>query len=104
VVILSLCAHHDLGDLPNGLVTELGPLVQRIERAIVGLGDIGRVHVGRWGDGGARFHVWFFGRPARLPQTVGSFAALWDDILAPVPEPIWRTTLDELSRRLAVAS
>ena len=83
------------------LLTELGPLVQRVERAITSLGEIGRVHVCRQGDGSAHFHVWFMARPARLPQTVGSFAAIWDHILPPVPEPIWRETLTELGRRLA---
>jgi diadenosine tetraphosphate (Ap4A) HIT family hydrolase len=101
VVILYSIAHHDLGDLPMELLTELGPLIQRIERAITGLGEIGRVHVGRWGDGSAHFHMWFFGRPARLPQTVGSFAMIWDDILPPVSEPTWRATLTELGQRLA---
>lgn len=100
VVILSSRAHHDLGDLPMDLLTELGPLVQRVERAITSLGEIGRVHVCRWGDGSAHFHVWFMARPARLPRTVGSFAAIWDHILPPVPEPIWRETLTELGRRL----
>jgi len=100
-VILYSIAHHDLGDLPMELLTELGPLIQRIERTITGLGEIGRVHVGRWGDGSAHFHMWFFGRPARLPQTVGSFAMIWDDILPPVSEPTWRATLTELGQRLA---
>ena len=66
----------------------------RIERAIVtALPDIGRVHVCRWGDGSAHFHMWFMARPARLPQLVGSFAAIWDDILPPLPEEIWSTNL-----------
>ncbi|HET6920656.1 MAG TPA: hypothetical protein VFI46_14495 [Jiangellaceae bacterium] len=101
VVILYPRAHHDLGDLPMDLLTELGPLMQRIERAITSLGEIGRVHACRWGDGSAHFHVWFVARPARLPQTVGGFAMVWDDILPPVPERIWRESLTELGRRLA---
>ena len=93
IVILQPRAHHDLGDLPPDLATELGPLIVRVERAIVSIGEIGRVHVGRWGDGSAHLHLWFLARPARLPQTVGSFAAIWDDILPPTPEPIWRANL-----------
>jgi diadenosine tetraphosphate (Ap4A) HIT family hydrolase len=103
VAILYPRAHHDLGDLPMDLLTEFGPLVQRIERAIVSLGEIGRVHVCRWGDGSAHFHVWFMARPARLPQTVGTFAAIWDDILPPVPAQIWQETLVELGGRLAAS-
>ncbi len=93
VVILQPRAHHDLGDLPTQLAAELGPLIVRVERAVASVGEIGRVHVGRWGDGSAHLHFWFLARPARLPQTVGSFAAIWDDILPPTPEPIWRANL-----------
>jgi diadenosine tetraphosphate (Ap4A) HIT family hydrolase len=80
----------DPGDLPDELAAELGVLQARIERAIRGLGNIGRVHVCRWGDGGEHLHWWFIARPARIPQLVGSFVAIWDDILPPVPEEIWR--------------
>ena len=99
-MILSSRAHHDLGDLPLDLLTELGPLVQRVERAITSLGEIGRVCVSM-GRRERALHVWFMARPARLPQTVGSFAAIWDHILPPVPEPIWRETLTARGRRLA---
>ena len=33
-------------------------------------------------------------RPARVPQLIGSFAAIWDDILPPLPEEVWRANLD----------
>ncbi len=70
------------GDLPDELAAELGVLLARIERAIRSIGEIGRVHVCRWGDGGEHLHWWFMARPARTPQLIGSFAAIWDDILA----------------------
>ena len=94
-------ALHDLGDLPMDPLIDFGPLAQRIERAITDLGEVGRVHVCRWSDGSAHLQVWFMGRPARLPQTVGGFAMIWDDILPPVPEQVWRETLTELGPRLA---
>lgn len=100
IVILQPRAHHDLGDLPPDLAAELGPLIVRIERAVAAVGEIGRVHVGRWGDGSAHLHFWFMARPARLPQTVGSFAAIWDDILPPTPEPIWRANLAAVAAAL----
>ena len=83
----------DPGDLPEELAAELGVLLGRIERAIRELGDIGRVHVCRWGDGSEHLHWWFLARPARMPQLVGSFAAIWDDVLPPVPEKIWRDNI-----------
>jgi hypothetical protein len=33
-------------------------------------------------------------RPARIPQLIGSFAAIWDDILPPVPEDVWRADVE----------
>jgi hypothetical protein len=39
--------HHDLIDLPPDLSAELGPMLQRVERAILDLGGIARVHVNR---------------------------------------------------------
>jgi diadenosine tetraphosphate (Ap4A) HIT family hydrolase len=82
------------GDLPEELAAELGILLGRIERAIRSIGEIGRVHVCRWGDGGEHLHWWFMARPTRTPQLIGSFAAIWDDILPPVPEEIWRANVD----------
>ena len=99
IVILYPRAHHDLDNLPDELARELGPMVQRVERAVRSVGEIGRVHVCRWGDGSEHLHWWFMARPARVPQLVGSFAAIWDDILPPTPEPVWRENL----RRVAAA-
>ena len=81
------------GDLPMELAAELGVLLARVERAVRAVGEIGRVHVCRWGDGGEHLHWWFMGRPARLPQLIGSFAAIWDDVLPPTPEGVWRENL-----------
>lgn len=81
------------GELPDELAAELGLMIARVERAIRSIGEIGRVHVCRWGDGGEHLHWWFMARPARLPQLIGSFAAIWADILQPTPEPIWRANV-----------
>jgi hypothetical protein len=29
-------------------------------------------------------------RPSRLPQLYGSFVAIWEDVLAPLPDDVWR--------------
>ena len=101
IVILQPRAHHDLGHLPPELTAELGPLIVRVERAVFSVGEIGRVHVGRWGDGSAHLHYWFIARPARMPQLRTSFAAIWDDILPPLPEELWRTNLAAVAHVLA---
>ena len=95
VVMLEPRAHFgEPGDLPDVLAAELGVLLARTERAIRSIGDIGRVHVCRWGDGGEHLHWWFMARPARTPQLIGSFAAIWDDILPPLPDEVWRANVD----------
>jgi diadenosine tetraphosphate (Ap4A) HIT family hydrolase len=101
IVILQPRAHTDLGDLPADLAVELGPLIVRVERAVAAVGEIGRVHVGRWGDGSAHLHFWFIARPAGMPQLRTSFAAIWDDILPPLPEELWRENLALVARALA---
>jgi diadenosine tetraphosphate (Ap4A) HIT family hydrolase len=104
VLILEPRLHADLHELPHELQLELGPLTVRIERAVAAIEGIARVHIGRWGEGSEHFHLWFMGRPARLPQLASSFAAIWDDILPPLPEDLWRENLDAVRRGLERAS
>jgi diadenosine tetraphosphate (Ap4A) HIT family hydrolase len=69
VVMLEPRAHFaEPGDLPDVLAAELGVLLARTERAIRSIGDIGRVHLYRWGDGGAHFHVWLLPRPLGMVE------------------------------------
>jgi diadenosine tetraphosphate (Ap4A) HIT family hydrolase len=101
VLILEPRAHYaEPGDLPDDLAAELGVLLARIERAVREVEHIGRVHVCRWGDGSEHLHWWFMARPARIPQLVGSFAAIWDDIFPPLPDDVWRANLDVVVRAL----
>ena len=56
-------------DLPRAARRRLRPRRRaRVERAILALGDVGRVHLYRWGDGGAHFHVWFLPRPLGMAR------------------------------------
>ena len=71
-------------------------MLARAERAVRGIGEIGRVHVCRWGDGSEHLHWWLIARPARLPQVLGSLCELWDEVLPPTPEEIWRDNLDRV--------
>ncbi|MFD0021652.1 hypothetical protein [Streptomyces sp. NPDC058382] len=85
VVMLQPRAHHDLSDLPIERAAELGPLLQRAERAVLTLEGVARVHLNRWGDGSAHLHVWIFARPAGMMQMRGTFLPLWEELLPPVP-------------------
>ena len=100
VLILEPKEHYDIETLPPELAAELGPLMQRVERAVRAAGEIGRVHIGRWGEGSEHLHLWFFGRPAQMRQLSDSFAAIWDDVLPPVPEEIWRESVEAAAAAL----
>src|SRR5882757_10453906 len=93
VLILESRSHLDLGDLTTLLAAELGVMTVRLERAIRSLDGVERVHVNRWGDGAAHMHVWFLGRPTGYVQLRGSFLSMWDDILEPISEDLWRENL-----------
>lgn len=101
VAVLAPRAHHDLDDLPAELARELGPMIQRVSRAIGRLDAVGRVHVNRWGDGSHHVHVWFLARPKGMWQMRGAMLAIWDDLLPPVPEPEWMATRRAVAASLA---
>jgi diadenosine tetraphosphate (Ap4A) HIT family hydrolase len=95
VVLLEPREHFSApGDLPEELAAELGVLIRRIELAVRGVDGVGLVHVLRYGEGSDHLHIWFMARPARLEQFRSSFAAIWDDVLPPTPESIWRENLE----------
>lgn len=102
VVMLESREHHgDPGELSDEVAADLGVMLARVERAVRSVGEIGRVHICRYGDGSEHMHWWFFARPARVLQLRGSFAAIWDDILPPLPEDVWRANLEVVVEEMA---
>jgi diadenosine tetraphosphate (Ap4A) HIT family hydrolase len=99
-VWLASRAHVDsFVDLPDELAADFGGLVARVERAILSLGDVGRVHLYRWGDGGAHFHVWLMPRPLGMLEASGMMLPLWEDVLPNLPDE----DLAAAARRVAAA-
>jgi diadenosine tetraphosphate (Ap4A) HIT family hydrolase len=86
-------------DLPEHLAADFGRVVARAERAILSLGDVGRVHLYRWGDGGAHFHVWLIPRPLGMLEATGMHLPVWEDVLPNVPDQ----ELAEAAARVAAA-
>jgi diadenosine tetraphosphate (Ap4A) HIT family hydrolase len=86
-------------DLSVEAAAEFGPLIARVEQAILGLGGVGRVHLYRWGDGGAHFHVWMLPRPLGMLQATGAMLPIWEDVLPNVPDE----ALAEAARKVAAA-
>lgn len=98
-VLLEPRAHFDgPADLPEDVARDLGVMLGRVERAVLSVGEIARVHIGRWGEGAAHMHWWFFARPAGFPQLASSMAEIWEDVLPPTPDDIWQ---DNLARVVA---
>ena len=86
-------------DLSPEAAAAFGPTVASVEAAILGLGDVGRVHLYRWGDGGAHFHVWLIPRPLGMLQASGAMLPLWEDVLPKVSDE----ELAEAAGRIAAA-
>ena len=99
-VWLASRAHVDsFADLPEDAAADFGTVAARVERAILGLGGIARVHLYRWGDGGAHFHVWFLPRPLGMLDASGMMLPLWEDVLPKVSDE----ELAEAARRVGLA-
>jgi hypothetical protein len=101
VLILEPRLHVDgPAGLPDDLARAQGILLGRVERAVLSVGEIGRVHIGRWGEGAAHLHWWFIGRPAGLPQLASSMAEIWDEVLPPTPDEIWRDNVARVAEAM----
>jgi diadenosine tetraphosphate (Ap4A) HIT family hydrolase len=87
-------------DLPEDLAREQGVMLGRVERAVLSVGEIARVHVCRWGEGAEHLHWWFIARPAGMGQMRSSFAEIWDSVLPPTPQEIWDDNLARVVRAL----
>lgn len=85
VLVLEPQEHVDLDELRPEMAGEFGVRTIALVRAVESLPSVGRCHVSRWGDGGAHAHVWFIARPLGMSQMRGTFMAIWDDLLPPVP-------------------
>lgn len=92
--------HFDsFADMPPEYAADFGRLAGRVERAILSLGDTARVHLYRWGDGGAHFHVWFLPRPLGMLDARGMYLPIWEDTLPNVTDE----ELQAAARKVAAA-
>lgn len=86
-VWLASQVHADsFSDLPDEVAADFGKVAARVERAVLSLDGVARVHLYRWGDGGAHFHVWFLPRPLGMLEARGMMLPIWEDVLPNVPD------------------
>jgi diadenosine tetraphosphate (Ap4A) HIT family hydrolase len=84
-------------DLSQGAAEDFGKVAAKVERAVLSLGGIARVHLNRWGDGGAHFHVWFIPRPLGMLEAQGMMLPLWEDVLPNVPDERLREAAERVA-------
>lgn len=84
-------------DFGPELASSFGTVVGKVERAILSLGGTARVHLYRWGDGGAHFHVWLIPRPLGMLEAKGAMLPLWEDVLPNVPDEELRAAAERVA-------
>ncbi|HEX6446619.1 MAG TPA: hypothetical protein VF053_16105 [Streptosporangiales bacterium] len=100
-VLLQPKAHLDLGQLDDAQAAAMGRMIVHLERAISSLDGVARVHVARWGDTDAHLNVFLYARPEGFGQFRGACLSLWEDILPPTPEGVWRLNHKTVADRFA---
>jgi diadenosine tetraphosphate (Ap4A) HIT family hydrolase len=87
-------------DLPEDLARDQGVMLGRVERAVLSVDTVARVHLGRWGEGAEHLHWWFIGRPKGFGQLRSSMAEIWDEVLPPTPQNVWNDNLARVVRAM----
>jgi hypothetical protein len=93
--------HVLLDDAPVDLLATLGPLLQRVSRAVKSIPGVARTHFSRWGEGSEHFHLWALGRPAGMMQGRGAMLAFWNDVLPAMPAELAAEHLEIVATGLA---
>jgi diadenosine tetraphosphate (Ap4A) HIT family hydrolase len=99
-VWLASRAHFDsFADMPVEAAKTFAGVCGRVERAVLSLGDVARVHLYRFGDGGAHFHVWFVPRPLGRLDMSGHQLLAWEDAMPQASDE----EILEVGRKIAAA-
>ncbi|WP_354701748.1 hypothetical protein DSM112329_02077 [Paraconexibacter sp. AEG42_29] len=80
-------------DLPDTMLAEMGVMLARVERAVLAVPGVERIHILRYGEGAAHLHWWFMARPTGVRQVASSLAMIWDDVLPTTPDDVWHANV-----------
>jgi diadenosine tetraphosphate (Ap4A) HIT family hydrolase len=102
IVLLETREHLDsFADMGPDLLAAIGPMVARVEQALLDLGDVARVHTCRWGDGGAHFHFWLIPRPLGALQLRGSMLPMWLDLMPDLDDDVAEAAFGQIAAGMA---
>jgi diadenosine tetraphosphate (Ap4A) HIT family hydrolase len=87
-------------DLPDDMLAEMGIMLARVERAVLAIDGVERVHILRYGEGSAHLHWWFMARQTGVRQTASGFAMIWDDVLPPTPTHAHHANVTTITRAM----
>jgi diadenosine tetraphosphate (Ap4A) HIT family hydrolase len=90
-------------DLSPSAAAEFGSVVANVEKGIISLGGVARVHLYRWGDGASHFHVWMLPRPLGMLEAKGMMLPLWEDVLPNVSDDELRAAAQTVALALGDA-
>jgi len=88
-------------DLAPEVAADFGRVVAKVERGILSLGDVARVHLYRWGDGGSHFHVWMLPRPLGMLEAHGMMLPIWEDVLPNLTDAELRAAAEEVASAMS---
>ncbi len=95
-LFLETVEHIDFEDFDDDMAAEYGVITRHLEAAIRAVASVGRVHIHRFADGAAHFHVWFQGRPARQLELYGWGNNLWTQVLTPLDADVVGANHDQV--------
>jgi hypothetical protein len=78
-------------------MAEFGRIIFNVERRILSLGGVTRVHLYRWGDVGSYIHVWMLPRPLGMIEAAGMTLPLWEDVLLNVTDEELRAAAETVA-------
>jgi len=95
--------HIDFDALTDESAAEMGVRLIWMQRALASIEGVGRVHVAKWGDGGAHLHIFVMARPRGMVQLKGMFLTTWLHALPPLSPELWSAIRSHVKTTLAAA-